>query len=162
MIEYELIVAYYEGKTAVRSGLPYMNHIDEGLMLLKAMGAPSAALRAFCLHPIAQGGTSAEQESARNTPVWFYAERYAYAANCYLPMHTPPTALLRDERRAVIKAHFSRMAEHDLRDPVIAAMLFADKLQNDKDARRMGYKSHHTDQLAQYFKDWYWLLGKEQ
>ena len=162
MLEYELIAAYYEGKVAARSGLPYMNHIDEGLMLLKAMGAPQEALPAFCLHPIAQNGDEAEQAYAQKSPVWFYAERYALVANCYLPQNTPPIDLPRDERRTAITAHFSQEARHDLQDRVITAMLFADKLQNDKDARRMGYKSHHTDQLEQYFKDWLWLIGKDK
>ena len=31
---YLMISEYYEGKFAERSGVPYMNHIDEGLSLI--------------------------------------------------------------------------------------------------------------------------------
>jgi hypothetical protein len=52
---YTAIENYYKGKSAKRSKLPYMNHINEGIVILKLLHAPDSAIEAFCLHPLFQG-----------------------------------------------------------------------------------------------------------
>ncbi|PHR96658.1 MAG: hypothetical protein COA78_28380 [Blastopirellula sp.] len=56
MISYEreliAIKAFYANQYATRSGTPYMNHINEGLAILKALEAPEMSNKIFCLHPL--------------------------------------------------------------------------------------------------------------
>jgi hypothetical protein len=53
-IHYRLIEEYYRGRRANRSGLPYINHIHEGLRVLEIIGAGDMTRAAFCIHPIVQ------------------------------------------------------------------------------------------------------------
>src|SRR5947207_8364991 len=52
--EYRAIARYYGRRTAERSGVPLIRHIDHGLAILNAIGASQRARRAFCLHPLVQ------------------------------------------------------------------------------------------------------------
>ena len=52
--EYTAIKDYYGNKTAKRSGVPLINHINEGLEILDIIQASTTAKRAYCLHPIFQ------------------------------------------------------------------------------------------------------------
>jgi hypothetical protein len=47
MYEYFLIYEYYKDKKAKRSGVPYMNHIDEGLIILNKINASEDAKKGF-------------------------------------------------------------------------------------------------------------------
>ena len=51
---YLAICEFYGERRAKRSGVPYINHIDEGLIVLDAINASVHAKRAYCLHPIFQ------------------------------------------------------------------------------------------------------------
>ena len=52
--EYGWIEAEYGNKTTRRTGVHLMNHIDEGLFVLAAIGASDDAKRAFAIHPLLQ------------------------------------------------------------------------------------------------------------
>jgi hypothetical protein len=53
--EYQAIRAHYaDHRFAERSGVPLMQHIEEGLIILGELNATEAAMRAFCLHPLFQ------------------------------------------------------------------------------------------------------------
>jgi hypothetical protein len=54
MKQYEMIKAYYGDRKAKRSGTPLIQHIDDGLVILDAIGAAYCARAAYCLHPIFQ------------------------------------------------------------------------------------------------------------
>lgn len=49
--EYELVSGYYGHKKSERFKLPYMKHIDDGITMLRYLGASAEAEKAWCLHP---------------------------------------------------------------------------------------------------------------
>src|SRR5712671_3651871 len=53
-LEYRRIAEHYGARTARRSGVPLMRHIDQGLAILQAIDGSETAMRAFCLHPLLQ------------------------------------------------------------------------------------------------------------
>src|SRR6266404_3441979 len=56
---YQLIERQYEGKIARRSGVPYLNHINEGIFLLcRRFGFQPDLIDAYCLHPLFQSDRS--------------------------------------------------------------------------------------------------------
>ena len=52
--EISLIKNFYGDKTAKRSGVPLINHINEGLIVLDFIKASDIAKKAYCLHPLVQ------------------------------------------------------------------------------------------------------------
>lgn len=151
MREYELIKAHYKDRVAKRSGLPLMNHIDEGLLILDALGSGEEAKRAFCLHPLLQDNfmTPGQLALYNGLPdVVLYAEQYAEVANAYLPKHYRS---YKDKLPAIpnITVHF---------------MLIADKVQNFKDFYRSFRNNKHLltensyQTLLDYFDNWFLYL----
>jgi hypothetical protein len=147
VVEYELIAAHYGARTARRSGVPLIAHIDEGLALLA--GATDDARRAFCLHPLLQ----ADADLAANL------DRVAAVT-------TPRVLALAIEYRAVANAALSTRTYTSAADialsplPEVNAMLLADKRQNYKD-----FLAHHAAthpraaELDRYFRLWLERLG---
>lgn len=147
-VEYRLIEEHYGSKRAKRSGAYFMNHIDEGMWILKAIDAGDAAMKAFCLHPIFQ----LDPDIAANLE--------------YLANQCDPLALaLAIEYRHVANNWLSeKVFEIDVIEgtpklsPLKAVndMLIADKVQNFKDFM-LYHKGKHarSEQLDKYF--WMWL-----
>lgn len=140
--EYELISTFYGDKTAKRSGVPLMNHIDEGLAILTALDASLDALRAFCLHPIVQNNEPIDVSWSMG---FVLASEYRDKANAYL---------CRPENDWIDST------EHVLRVVGIPSrqcqlMLLADKVQNQKDFN-IHHKDYHTrgHELTKYFNIW--------
>lgn len=142
--EYLAIEEEYDRRTAARSGVPLMHHIDEGLAILKSLGASEEAQLAFCLHPLLQ-------------------EDAALAANLErVRALTPPHILqLALEYRRVANAALSHRelasaAEIDLSPmPEVNQLLIADKVQNRKDFLLYHRGSHpRSDALDLYFRRW--------
>ena len=52
--EYQTIREHYADRVAERSGVPLMQRIEEGLIILGELDATDDAMRAFCLHPLFQ------------------------------------------------------------------------------------------------------------
>ncbi|MDB4931156.1 MAG: hypothetical protein JWM10_3640 [Myxococcaceae bacterium] len=148
--EYAAIARHFGGRRAARSGVPYMNHIDEGLAVLRDLGATERARRAWCLHPMLQldadlPGSYADLAALSDDPgVLVLAMEYRNVANAYL------------SRREV--ASIGEIALSPL--PEVADMLRADKVQNYKD-----FLLHHGDAhpraaaLHRYFAQWLARLG---
>lgn len=150
---YGYIYHYYKDKSAKRSGVPYINHINEGLRILEYIGASKEALIGYCVHPLFQVNQDLIQvfksSHYRRIPDEFIALglKYRFWANRYLcrPYNDNLTA-----------------PEIFVGEPMpedVKQMLIADKIQNYKD-----FMIHHRDthprgpELEAYFFEWFAYL----
>ena len=150
MKEYDAIAAYYAERTATRSGVRLIQHIDEGLRVLAQIDASERARRAYCLHPFVQADADLAANHAR------------------LPMLTddPHVIVLVMEYRNIANATLSTRSIATAADiplsPLadVSAMLVADKVQNYKDFLRHHRATHaRSDALDRYFRLWLERLG---
>lgn len=144
--EYLAIKNFYSERTAARSQVPLMNHINEGLLILDAIGASSEAMAGFCLHPLFQN----DNELA--------AVGYQYTFDKLAQVTSLRAVMLTMEYRRVANSYLAncdtaKIILSPLRE--VNDMLVADKVQNRKD-----FIAHHkgthpnSERLDQYFKDW--------
>jgi hypothetical protein len=151
--EYIAIARHYGTRTARRSGVPLMRHIDEGLAILARLSATTAAMRAFCLHPLVQEDRDLAASYPQITQltddihVAVLAIEYRHIAN--LTLSTRPLGSAAD-------IPLSPLAE-------VNAMLVADKIQN-----RADFLAHHrathprAAELDRYFRLWLERLGIDE
>lgn len=146
--EYIAIKRWYGARKAKRSSVPLINHINEGIDLLRDMGASDLAVRAFCLHPLAQDPSIVAQDWLHNRnfsrKAIELAKQYARIANSFLCTPETDHYTITDLRRVV--GSLSQAMIH---------MLVADKIQNEKDFE-IHHKGKHprSEQLAHYFDLW--------
>ena len=142
-IEYQLISSHYSDKTAQRSGVPLINHINEGLVVLDRISSTDLAKRAFCLHPLLQNDVDLKAN-------------YIYVSN----VCDASVVMLAMEYRSVANEYLSDKVntEHKIRlSPLyeVNDMLVADKVQNYKDFLTYHKGSHpRSGELNTYFRDW--------
>jgi hypothetical protein len=149
--EYDLIKSFYGTRFAQRSGVPLMNHIDEGIEILTELDAKEYVKAAFCLHPLLQGDAeyTAYMPIIANDPkvsssALVLALDYRRAANAYLCKLSTDAWGIPEISEAV-----GPLLE-DLR-----FMLIADKRQNQKDFLLYHQGTHpRSDQLTKYFENW--------
>jgi hypothetical protein len=138
---YILISEYYGDSTAKRSGVRLMNHIDEGIEILKSIGADEETIDAYCLHPILQSDESFNQ----NYTMIFEGI-------------SASSLLLAMEYRRVANSYLSKDKIEDFvgfTNEKIKQMLFADKKQNEKDfALYHEGKHERSKELREYFDNW--------
>ena len=146
---YSLIKEYYGDKKAKRSGVLYMNHIDEGLIILDEMVCTYYTKSAYCIHPIIQEDSTLKQNiekylSRIDPVVLFLAMEYRNVANrglsCY-QVDNPAQIYL---------------------SPIydVNQMLIADKVQNFKDFNKYHLDIHPKSiELNRYFRNWLRALG---
>ena len=151
--EYLLIMSHYGDRVARRSQVPLMNHINEGLAILQAIGGSYMAQRAFCIHPIVQNNVPikvAELDS------YSLAEKYTRFANSFLAG---------DPGKKWIRSPHQLHANFGNQDMGIdcAKMLYADKVQNRKDFT-FYHKGNHenSERLEEYFDIWIRYLAHYQ
>jgi N12 class adenine-specific DNA methylase len=143
--EYQLIAAHYGTDAANRSQVPLINHIDQGLAVLRAIGSTDAAMRAFCLHPLLQNDRDLLQNytavaAVASARAVLLAMEYRHVANAFLSYK-----IAADSDLAI---QLSPLGE-------VNDMLTADKVQNYKDFQRCHKATHpHSEQLDQYFGKW--------
>jgi hypothetical protein len=149
--EHAAIATHYGDRRAQRSGVPLIRHIDEGLWILRELGASERAQRAYCLHPLLQGDdelrASYERlaELTEDPRVLVLALEYRRAANAALST--------REDLDGPESIALSPLEE-------VNDMLRADKVQNRKDFLRHHLGSHpRSDALDRYFKLWLERLG---
>ncbi len=143
--EYRAIEGAFGDRRAARSGVFYMNHVDEGLAVLAGEGASESAMRAFALHPLFQLDDHLPRSIERlgeltdDPRVLVLAMEYRNVANAYL------------SERLVGSA--AEVALGPL--PEVAAMLRADKVQNYKDFLLYHRETHpRRAALDRYFRTW--------
>lgn len=150
--EYRQIAAHYGARTAQRSGVPLIAHIDGGLAVLIALGASSEALRAFCLHPLVQADADLAAVAAGPGLRALSADAHVLAL-VFEYRATANAALASRELAAAADIALSPLAE-------VNAMLIADKVQNRADFERHHAASHpRAARLARYFALWLERLG---
>lgn len=145
---YRMISDYYGKERATRSQVPLINHINEGLLILDAIGAYPEVKDAFCIHPMVQR----DQDLANN-----------YLKVC--EELDSITVLLAMEYRNIannfLSFNVSFLTDIDV-SPVygVNQMLIADKVQNRKDFE-IYHKDTHQDAkiLELYFQKWLDALG---
>ncbi len=145
--EYKIIEDYYGDMKAKRSGVYYMNHIDEGLYILDAIKASEIAKKAYCLHPIVQMDEDLQNNLhlLKNVDpiVVATAIEYRSVANDYLShRYLPAEGIMAEIRLSPLR---------DVND-----MLIADKIQNRKDFE-LYHKGKHerSHYLEVYFNNWF-------
>ena len=143
---YKCISTFYAKKTAKRSKVPLINHINEGLEILGYIGATRQAKEAYCIHPLLQNDS--ELYAQVYSPLWIdtfdpiplvLAMEYRAVANAYLPIsYTGITDIV-----------------YTSTIPEVNYMLIADKVQNRKDFE-IYHKDYHpnSDILTNYFNNW--------
>ena len=143
--EYRAIERRFGGRRAARSGVLYMNHIDEGLAVLRDLGASDRARRAWCLHPLVQLDAALPAS---------YADLGALSDD-------PAVLVLAMEYRHIANAHLSSREVAGSADialsplPEVADMLRADKVQNYKDFLLHQRDTHpRAAALHRYFQQW--------
>lgn len=140
---YSLIEEYYRGKRAKRSGVPYMNHINEGLVVLKHIRASDLACAAYCIHPIVQDDDSLQDNMRKVSSVrWdvlLTAMEYRNVANRGLSCYQV------DNPESIYLGPL----------PDVWNMLIADKVQNRKDFLVYHFGTHPKSiELDRYFRNW--------
>jgi hypothetical protein len=144
---FQRIKNFYGSRKANRSGVLYINHIYEGLIILDRIGASLEAKQGFCMHPILQ----CDQD---------FSEQAKYVTG------DPYIIVLTIEYRSVANEYLSkRKITHDcevrlspLKD--VNDMLIADKVQNYKDFNLFHRTTHDRSfELINYFSTWLRVLG---
>lgn len=144
--EYQAISTLYGERRAKRSKVLYMNHINEGLLVLSAIGANLETKRAWCLHPIFQNDDDLAANWLRyefDYRVTVLAMEYRNVANQYLANSENPAYVL-----SVL--------------PQVNQMLKADKIQNYKDLVTYGVDHPNFMGLVAYFHTWFGMLGIDE
>jgi hypothetical protein len=142
---HDLIIEHYAMQCAKRSKVPLINHINEGLIVLDAIGATQRAKDAFCIHPMLQHDSDLsanwkEVASVCDSETILMAMEYRSVANEFLSDKM--------DLDVVPEIRLSPLLE-------VNQMLIADKVQNYKDFTKYHYGTHaRSEQLNNYFHKW--------
>lgn len=148
--EYKAICSFYESHCAERSGVLYINHIEEGLFILKDLNVSEIAQKAFVIHPMCQSNEdlSTFWERIKTSP-----------SDDIIHKIDLKVILLAIEYRNIANGYLSFADPND--DPKLSPidevnqMLCADKIQNRIDFERFHLKTHpRAEILDSYFKKW--------
>ena len=159
--EYKAIAKYYGLRTALRSKVPLINHINEGIKIIcdwygEYNEEVDEACKAFCLHPLLQN----DEDMLQNL-------------DAVILITTPKILALTLEYRlranAWLSAKVSKAEDGSFeldgyplygRFRQVKAMLVADKVQNCKDFELYHKGTHpRSEALGVYFKTWLEVLG---
>ena len=154
-VHYQLIADFYHQRRAKRSGVRYMNHIDEGLELLSLLGARAVTKEAFCLHPLVQSDKALRAACAGGG---VFSQRSG-------PPLSAVAIILAMDYRATANGYLAQRRITSMDDiklsPLLEVqqMLVADKVQNRKDfeLHHAGHPNHEG--LKRYFSNWLERLG---
>ncbi len=142
-VEYRLISEFYGDRTALRSGVKLINHINEGLIILDYICATEHSMRAFCLHPLLQ-----EDEDLKENFLSVAASTDTYIMMLTMEYRNIANAYLSDKITTNQPLNLSPLFE-------VNSMLIADKVQNKKDFMTYHYGKHErSKELHAYFDKW--------
>lgn len=146
--EYLLIDKIYSNTKAERSGIYYMNHIDEGLYYLYLLNSRRKAKLGYILHPIFQNDNDLLNNITLND--------INYLDN--------KAVILAMEYRNLANSYLSYMSFKQINLSVLESvnqMLIADKIQNYKDFNlyNKSIEKDKTKKLNEYFMNWFNLLN---
>lgn len=154
---YRLVEQFYGDRRAKRSQVFLMNHIDEGVVILKWLGADPETIDAYVLHPLLQGDLELKDNFTK-----IVENEHVTAKSIALAME------YRCQANAWLSGKVSYwQGEYDfVGDPTagplseVQQMLIADKVQNYKDFI-MYHKGTHprSFELDAYFLAWMQVLG---
>jgi len=149
----DIITRHYGDNVAEHSKAPLINHINEGLVILKWLNATDEAKSAYCIHPLFQSDDDLVQVVRNET----------------CKSHSPYILLLAMEYRNKANAWLSNVEMNDEFVPPtlpiydVKIMLIADKIQNYKDFMKYHYGIHpRSDELDKYFHAWIEYLGADR
>lgn len=152
MEEYHVVSQFYGNQYAQRTRMFLMNHIDEGISILRDIHASEGTIRAYCIHPLLQmdkecgenlAFLSRQLQHDSASYVIALAMEYRLTANRYLSHCTMPAG-------GIILSPLKEVND----------MLIADKVQNAKDFDRYHRGTHpNSDRLVAYFQEWHDALG---
>jgi len=155
---YKIISNYYGDQKAKRSGVSYMNHIDEGLAILHWLGlsneAHSEVFAAYAYHPILQ----MDPDLVKNTVNLSFHNSNSISTIGKMSKEAIVYAM---EYRSVANEYLSARKINSIDEIRLSPlrpvnwMLMADKVQNRKDFELYHEGKHpNSDDLAQYFRNW--------
>lgn len=155
----DMIRAHYGDRTAKRSGVPLIGHIEEGLEILVRLGAERETMEAYAVHPIFQNDDDLKDNWGKAVllpqRVVLLAMEYRSVANAFLSdqIEKGPDERGREAVYPRRPLRISPLAE-------VNQMLIADKVQNRKDFE-IHHKGTHarSDELQFYFDHWLRALG---
>ena len=161
--EYQAIRAHYADRVAQVSGVPLMQQVEEGLVILGELDASENAMRAFCLRPLFQtdedlvrhGQDFMDAVDASPVVILLVME-YRSRANAWLSdkVHRTSADLQRIVFDGVPSAGPLEAVQH---------MLIADKVQGRKEFIRYQRGRHvRSEELDLYFNQWLDALDVSQ
>lgn len=158
-VGYQFIKEFYNERRAERSQVFLMDHIHQGVEILRRLGADLQTQEAYAVHPIFQADAELQQlwTTAQDLDpiVVLFALEYRNIANNFLSekisMPTPVSAMS-ISNTGPKPAHPIKLSPI----PQVNQMLVADKVQNRKDFLEYHKGSHaRSVELDFYFR--YWL-----
>lgn len=156
--EYNAIINFYDDRCAERSGVRLMNHIDEGLIILKEIDATEDAQKAFCLHPLFQADAELTTEGFKYCKIALKVD--AYPVMLVMEYRHWANAWLSDK----VDDYGNTLGEPFPGPlPEVRDMLIADKVQNYKDFLQYHAQTHARSRaLDIYFKRWLKVLNIDE
>lgn len=141
--EYNFVSNIYGVQKSKRSGIYYMNHVDEGLYILNKLKARRITMAAYTMHPMLQSDesllTNFHLFENMDSLVMVLATEYRSVANEYLSSRS-----ITD----ISEIRLSPLEE-------VNQMLIADKIQNRKDFELYHKGTHpRSEELTLYFDNW--------
>ena len=151
----DLIKKHYKNKQS-SCGVPYINHIEQGLDIIKTYSIDTnkeLASDAFCIHPIVQSKVDFNKAlynvslNFLDHSIIMLSTKYGCIANLYLSNNT---------LNSVTKKHILKELDHS---SILKLMLIADKIQNKINFEINYSDKHNAAELEIYFNNWFQLLG---
>jgi hypothetical protein len=161
---------HYGDRTAERSGVPLMRHIEEGVAILAELGADLGTMEAYCYHPLMQNDADllANREALTvQGRLGLYPMR-PWVVILVMEYRSQANAWLSDKVHLLHRGDSRQTAVPTGRPtpgplPEVRLMLIADKVQNYKDFLLHHHGRHaRSAELAFYFQKWLEALGIDQ